>query len=77
MSNDALSNAQPGRVTLAVTGMTCGGCANAVRRALTRVPGVAGAEVDLAQGRATVEGSAPADALVAAVAAAGYGVRVA
>jgi copper chaperone CopZ len=41
------------------------------------VPGVAGAEVDLAQGRATVEGSAPADALVAAVAAAGYGVRVA
>jgi Cu+-exporting ATPase len=76
MSSDAPSQAEPGRVTLAVTGMTCGGCANAVRRALTRVPGVAGAKVDLAGGRATVDGTAPSDALVAAVAAAGYGVRV-
>jgi copper chaperone CopZ len=76
MSSDVPTRAEPGRVTLAVSGMTCGGCANAVRRALTRVPGVAGAEVDLAQGRATVQGSAPADALVAAVAAAGYGVQL-
>jgi copper chaperone len=29
-------------LTLAVTGMTCGGCENAVRRAIERLPGVAG-----------------------------------
>jgi copper chaperone CopZ len=34
--------------------MTCGSCANAVRKALTRLPGVGHVDVDLAQGRATV-----------------------
>ncbi|WP_082605462.1 heavy-metal-associated domain-containing protein [Curvibacter sp. PAE-UM] len=39
---------------LSVEGMTCGSCANAVRKALTRVPGVGHVDVDLARGRATV-----------------------
>jgi len=41
-------------IELAVDGMTCGSCANAVRKALTRIPGVDHVDVDLTQGRATV-----------------------
>lgn len=55
------------RVALAVGGMTCGSCANAVGRALSRVPGVARVEVDLGAGRAMVEGSARPEDLLAAV----------
>lgn len=64
-------------VALAVTGMTCGGCANAVKRALARVPGVTGATVDLAAGRAVVQGGARPEELVAAIEAAGFGASVA
>ncbi|WP_186031021.1 heavy metal translocating P-type ATPase [Burkholderia gladioli] len=63
-------------VALRVTGMTCGGCARRVEKALAAVPGVAQAKVDLAVTRAEVEFAADAEvdaqALVAAVAAAGY-----
>jgi copper chaperone CopZ len=59
--------------TLSITGMTCEGCANAVRRALSRVAGVSKAEVDLAGARAIVEATVPQEALVAAVRAAGFG----
>ncbi|BCQ57848.1 heavy metal translocating P-type ATPase [Burkholderia gladioli] len=63
-------------VALRVTGMTCGGCARRVEKALAAVPGVAQAKVDLAATRAEVEFAADAEvdaqALVAAVAAAGY-----
>ena len=58
---------------LAVTGMTCTGCVNAVTRVLSRVPGVAAVQVDLAAGRAEVGGSARPDDLLAAVRKAGYG----
>jgi P-type Cu+ transporter len=64
-----------GKVTLAVTGMSCGGCAAGVQRALERHPGVASATVNLALNHATVEfdrGLASPDALVEAVRAAGY-----
>lgn len=61
-----------GPVVLAISGMTCGGCASAVGRALSRVPGVAEARVDLAAGRATVTGTARADDLLRAVEAAGF-----
>jgi copper chaperone CopZ len=60
---------------LLVSGMTCGGCANTVRRVLNRVPGVTDAIVDLDSGRATVIGGARAEDLIAAVQAAGYGAR--
>ncbi|MDB5408334.1 MAG: Heavy metal transport/detoxification protein [Rhodospirillales bacterium] len=63
-------------VVLSVTGMTCAGCASAVTRVLSRVAGVGEAKVELAAGRATVTGSAAPAALVAAVAAAGYGAAV-
>ncbi len=59
-------------VVLAISGMTCGGCAGAVTRALSAVPGVVEARVDLAGGRATVTGTARADDLVRAVQAAGF-----
>lgn len=57
---------------LAVSGMTCSGCAGAVTRALTAVPGVVAAQVDLAAGRATVTGTARAAELIRAVQDAGF-----
>jgi len=62
-----------GPVVLAISGMTCGGCAGAVSRALSGVSGVIAARVDLAAGRATVTGTARAEDLLRAVAAAGFG----
>ncbi len=62
-----------GHTTLAITGMTCAGCVNAVQRVLSRVPGVSTVAVDLAAGRASVDGSASPASLVAAVEKAGYG----
>ena len=49
----------PGALDLAVTGMTCGGCAKRVAAALEAVPGVTSADVDHGTGRARVAG--PAD----------------
>jgi P-type Cu+ transporter len=64
-------------VDLAVTGMTCAGCAHNVEVALRGAPGVAQAQVNFATRRATVRYS-PAQTdptrLRAAVLAAGYGV---
>lgn len=37
-----------------VTGMTCDGCANKVRTALTATEGIAGADVDFASGKVSV-----------------------
>ena len=63
------------RRELAISGMTCATCALRVERALSAVPGVARAEVNLATHHGAVEGIAgalrPAD-LVAAVRRAGY-----
>ncbi|GLS54979.1 copper-translocating P-type ATPase [Methylobacterium gregans] len=60
---------------LAVSGLSCASCVGRVERALAAVPGVRGAAVNLATGRATVRHRAgivaPAD-LAAAVEAAGY-----
>ena len=57
---------------LKIDGMTCGHCTAAVKKALERVPGVEGAEVDLAAGRARVAGTADEALLVAAVQDEGY-----
>lgn len=61
----------------AIGGMTCASCANRVEKALARVPGVAGATVNLATEQATVNLRAPltgdlSDQIVAAVKRAGY-----
>ncbi len=62
---------------LAVGGMSCASCAGRVERALTRLPGVLSAAVNLATERARVSvahGGPDAAALAAAVRAAGYDV---
>jgi len=61
--------------TLTVGGMTCGGCAGNVQRALEGVAGVTSAAVDHVAGNASVMHAGVAQAeLEAAVAAAGYSV---
>lgn len=63
-----------GERQLAVSGMTCASCVHRVERALRKVPGVEGAEVNLATESATVRAPAgiAVEALVAAIAKAGY-----
>jgi len=60
---------------LALEGMTCAACVTRVERSLLRVPGVLGAEVNLATHRALVvrDAAVTEAALVAAVEATGFG----
>jgi Cu+-exporting ATPase len=63
------------RLDLRVEGMTCAACVRRVERALLRQPGVTGAAVNLATGKASVDylpGSTDPAGLRAAVEAAGY-----
>ena len=60
-------------IKLTISGMTCMHCVAAVEKALAAVSGVDEVvEVVLEPGSATVNGSAPAEALIAAVREAGY-----
>ncbi len=64
-----------GSATLPIEGMTCASCVRRVERALTKVPGVSGANVNLATERATVTfdpASVELPDLRAAVEKAGY-----
>lgn len=56
-----------------VTGMTCAACSARVEKAVRAVPGVTDCAVSLLTNSMSVEGTAPASAVVAAVQAAGYG----
>ncbi|WP_369600375.1 heavy metal translocating P-type ATPase [Hahella sp. SMD15-11] len=56
-----------------LTGVKCAACVQKVEEALNSVPGVRRAAVNFAERTAMVEGTAPVDALVKAVEAAGYG----
>jgi copper ion binding protein len=61
--------------TLHVTGMTCGGCENAVKRAVGRLPGIASVEASHAAQTVTVEfdeSQATLEAIAAKIAALGY-----
>ncbi|MDP4002009.1 heavy metal translocating P-type ATPase [Methylobacterium sp. NEAU K] len=63
---------------LAIEGMSCASCVGRVETALAAVPGVSGASVNFATGRAAIrhpEGLVAIPALVAAVESAGYEVR--
>ena len=71
--NVATGDAQ---LQLAVTGATCASCVRTIEQALVAVPGVSGAQMNLADSTASVYGQADAQALVAAVASAGYGASV-
>ena len=55
-----------------IEGMTCGGCARHVEKALKAVAGVTAVATDVPKGTATVEGEAGQEALAASVADAGY-----
>lgn len=57
---------------LEISGMTCGGCARSVTRAVQAVPGVAKAVVDLEGGAVTVDGTVAPDAVVRAIERAGF-----
>lgn len=70
------ADAHPVSQRLAVTGMTCDGCVNAVTRVLSRVPGAADVHVTLVPARAEIAGTADPAALVAAVRKAGYGAEL-
>lgn len=68
--------AEPAVLALSVTGITCGGCALVVERALSKVPGVERVSVDADLGLAVVVGSSAVHDLIRAVEAAGYGARL-
>ena len=67
-------------VKLRVTGMTCGHCQAKVEKALKSVTGVYSAVIDLPDGEAEVDfddDSVTTQQLVAAIARAGYGAKLA
>src|SRR5258707_9331675 len=66
-------------MTLKIEGMTCASCAEHVRQALEKVPGVRSAAVSWSQALAdlTVDEGVSHDTLAAAVTTAGYHARVA
>jgi len=66
-----------GKVELQIDGMTCAACVRRVEKALTSVPGVSAATVNLSNGRATVHtvGPVPLEALTLAIRRAGHDVR--
>lgn len=55
---------------LTVEGMHCGACVRRVKAALAQVPGVEVEEVEVGRVKGAIDG--PADAVAAAVTAAGY-----
>jgi copper chaperone len=59
---------------IAVTGMTCSHCANAVRGEIIKIPGVSEVAVDVAAGKVTITANPQPEpgSLRAAVEAAGY-----
>src|SRR6476620_9649046 len=66
------------KAELAVSGMSCAACVSRVESSLARVEGVNKAGVNLATNRATVDynpGATGVDALIKAVADAGYAAR--
>lgn len=68
-------NANSSALVLSVSGMSCGSCVRHVREALLGVDGVREVDVNLEQGRATIEYDAArteVEAMVAAVGKAGY-----
>ncbi|MFE3291700.1 heavy-metal-associated domain-containing protein [Rhodococcus sp. NPDC059234] len=57
-----------------VTGMTCGGCASSVRKAVDGLDGVTAIDVDPGTGRLTITSTAPLaeSAVIGVVSDAGY-----
>ena len=74
MTTATLTHLPLNTIDLQIEGMTCASCSSRVEKALSKVPGVVSAEVNLATERAEVQFDSPATtkALIAAVQAAGY-----
>ncbi|WP_271910917.1 heavy metal translocating P-type ATPase [Vreelandella alkaliphila] len=68
--NETLTHAPQQR--LLISGMTCAGCVNSVEKALANTPGVTDASVNFGTHTAQVTGRVEREALINAVAAAGY-----
>ena len=60
------------RQVFEVDGMTCGGCEAGLSRALSQVAGVQAVSIRRAEKRVEVTGAAPAEAVLRAIAQAGY-----
>ena len=60
-----------------VEGMTCGGCEASLSRALSNVPGIATVSVRRAERRVEVTGAASPEAVMQAIAQAGFEARLA
>lgn len=73
----SFQDASSAKVVLDIEGMSCASCVGRVERALSAVPGVSAASVNLATEHAQVTGTASTEALIRAVAAAGYEARLA
>ncbi len=58
--------------TYIVPAIHCGHCKSAIEEEVSQVPGVSRVEVDIESKRVTVEGDAPEDSVLAAIAEAGY-----
>lgn len=61
-----------GTITLNVKGMTCEGCANAVKKIVARTQPAAETSVDLASGTVRVTGAADAVVIAEAITKGGY-----
>lgn len=61
-------------VTVTVTGMSCGHCVSSIREEVGGIPGVTGVNVNLANGKVTIDSEDPVDpdAIKSAVEEAGY-----
>jgi P-type Cu+ transporter len=75
-SDAAATSAATGTHTFGIAGMTCASCVARVEKALKAVPGVRDASVNLATEKASVQGSAAPDAVLAAIDRAGYAAQL-
>jgi copper chaperone len=64
------------KLELRVTGMTCGGCAASVKRALARADAEAEVDVDLASGLVRIDGAITLESARHAIEDAGFGVAI-
>lgn len=62
----------PPELTFSVSGMSCAGCVNAVKRLILKQDPLARAEVDLAHGTASIQSDHPAERFAEALTQAGY-----
>lgn len=65
-------------LTIPITGMSCGGCVNSIRNALSKIPGVKDAQVKVGAATVTYDPALTnAEALRGAITQAGYALAVA